>query len=112
MSKEHRKHGVMDRVKYRKRASKIKCTDIEYHVRDNADVSHKDVKMYCDTNQFPVLPFCGPHPKPRGERGLSKHYHLRFDPNIGHYICAIHRIPCAYVSCTSMLVQPWVSGIP
>ena len=53
MSKEHWKHGFVDQVKYRKIASKIKCIDIEYHVQGNSDVSHKDMKMYCDTNQFP-----------------------------------------------------------
>ena len=53
MSKEHCKYGVIDQGKYRKISSKIKWTDIEYHVQDNADVAHKDVKMYCDTNQFP-----------------------------------------------------------
>ena len=50
ISKEHRKHGVIDQGKYRKRASKRKRTDREYHVQDNFDVAHKDVKMYCDTN--------------------------------------------------------------
>ena len=45
MSKEHRKHGVIDQVKYRKRSSKRKWTDREYHVQDNADVAHKDVKF-------------------------------------------------------------------
>ena len=24
------------------------------------------VKMYCNTNQFPTLPYCGSHPKPHG----------------------------------------------
>ena len=62
--------------------------------------------MYCDTNQFPALPFFGPHPKPRGARGLSKHYHLRFDQKLGHGICAIRRIPCACVACKSMLGKP------
>ena len=27
-----------------------KWTEREYHVQDNADVEHKDVKMYCHTN--------------------------------------------------------------
>ena len=88
--------------------SKRKWTDREYHVKDNADVVHKYLKMYCDTNQ----PFFCPHPKPHGARGLSKHYHLRFDPKLGHGICEIRRIPCAYVGCTSMLDKPWISGIP
>ena len=50
LPKYHRKHGVIDQVKYRKIASKIICTYIEYHVQDNADVAHKDFKMYFDTN--------------------------------------------------------------
>ena len=58
-SKEHRKHGTIDQGKYRKIASKRRYTDREYHVQDNTDVAHKDVKIYCDTNQFPELPFCG-----------------------------------------------------
>ena len=83
-----------------KRVSKRKLTEREYHVQDNADVAHKYVKMYCDTSQLPALPFCGQHPNPRGARGLSKHYHLRFDPKLGHGICAILRILCACVVCT------------
>ena len=31
----------------------IKWTDRWYHVQDNADVEHQDVKMYCNTSQFP-----------------------------------------------------------
>ena len=77
-----------------------KCIDRQYHVQDNADVSHQDVKMYCNTNQFPELSFSGPHSKPHGTRGLSKHYHLSFDPKLGMAICAIRRIPCACVACT------------
>ena len=110
LSKEHEKHGVIDQGEYRKRASIRKWTHIEYHVKDNADVTHKYVKIYCDTNQFTELPFCGPHSKPHGTRGLSKHHRLRFDPKLGHDICVIIRIPCACVSCTSMLDTPWISG--
>ena len=66
--------------------------------------------MYCDTNQFPALPFCGYHPKPHGAMGLGKHYHIRFDTNLGHGICAILRIPCACVAFTSMIDRPWISG--
>ena len=68
--------------------------------------------MYGDTNQFPVLPFFNTHPKPNGSRGLSNHYHLRFDPKLGHGIHVIGRIPFSYVACTSMLDKPWISGIP
>ena len=68
--------------------------------------------MYCDTNQFLTLLLCGPHPNPHGTGGFSKHYHLRFDPKLGHSICAIRRIPCYCVACTSMLDKPWISIIP
>ena len=87
-------------------------TERKYHVQDNASVELKDVKMYCNTNQFPALPFCGPHSKPRGTRGLGKHYHLRFDPKLGMGVCAIRRIPCACVPCTPMLHKACISGIP
>ena len=89
-----------------------KWTERKYHVQDNAEVEHKDVKMYCNTNQFPGLSFCGPHSKPHGARGFSRHYHFRFDPKLGMGIGAIIRIPCYFVSCTSMLDKPWISGIP
>ena len=108
---DHRKHGVIDQVKYRKRASKIKWTDREYHVQDNADVSQKYVRMYCDTRKSPSLPFFGTHPKPHGARGLSKNYNLRFDPKLGHGICAIRRIPYDCIGCTSMLEKHWIYGI-
>ena len=67
--------------------------------------------MYCKKNQSPELPFCGPHSKPHGPRGMSKHYHLRFDQKLGNGVCAILRIPCACVSCTSMIEKTCVSGI-
>ena len=92
--REHRKHGVIDQRKYRKRASKIKWTDRDYHVQDDDDVSQKYVKTYCDTNQFPALIFCGPHTKPHGARGLSKHYHLFFDLKLGHGTCYLEN--CTY----------------
>ena len=71
----------------------------------------KDVKMYCNKNQFPSLPFYGSHSKPHGARGLGKHYHLRFDSKLGIRECTISRIPCACVACTSMLDKSWISGI-
>ena len=44
--------------------------------------------------------------------GMSKNYHLHFDPGIFMGECAICRIPCACVACTSMLDKLWISGIP
>ena len=46
LSKEHRKHVVIYQGKYSKRSSKRKWTDREYHVQYNADVAHKEVKIY------------------------------------------------------------------
>ena len=86
-------------------------TDRQYHVQDNADFELEDVKMYCNTNQFPELSFSGPYYKPHDTRGLSKHYHLRFDLKLGMVVCAIFHIPCACVACTPMLYKPLISGI-
>ena len=111
LSKENRKHGVINQEKFIKRSSKRKWTDREYHVQDNAGVAHKYMKMHCNTNQFPKLPFCGPHPKPHRARRVTKHCHLIFDPKLDHVICAIYRIPCACVVYTSMIEQLCISGI-
>ena len=69
---------MFDQGKNNKIFIEITCTDRQYHIQDNSDVSHQDVRIYCNTNQFPVLQFCDPYSKPHGSRGLSKHYHLRF----------------------------------
>ena len=88
------------------------CTYRQYHVCNNADVARKDVRMYCNNNQFTVLPFCGTYSKPHGTVSLSKHYHLRFNPKLGNGVCALLRIPCACVAWTSILEKPWISGMP
>ena len=64
----------------KKRFMERKWTEMKYHVQDNAAVELKYVKMYCNTKQSPELLFAGPHSKPHGARGLSKYYHLCFDP--------------------------------
>ena len=103
LRKNNHKDGLIDNGKYKKRFKEIKWIDRQYHVQNNDDVEHQDLKIYCNTNQFPELSFCGPHSKPNGARGMSKHYHLRFDPKLGMGICGILCIPCACVACTSML---------
>ena len=40
-------------IKGGERFMEIKWTDRNYHVQDNADVAHQDVKMYYNTNIFP-----------------------------------------------------------
>ena len=82
----------------------IKLTYRQYLVQDNADVGHQYLIMYCNKNQFPALPFCVPHSKPHGARGLSKNYHLRFDPKLCNGVCEIIRIPFTCVACTSIVV--------
>ena len=51
---EHRQNGVIDQGKPRKRFMEIKWTERKYPVQDNVSVELKDVKMYCNTNQFPA----------------------------------------------------------
>ena len=48
---EHRKNGVIDQGKSRKRFMERKCTERKYHVQDNSSVELKDVNIYCNTNQ-------------------------------------------------------------
>ena len=92
----------------KERKKERKWTDRQYHVQDYSDVELNDVKIYCNTNQFPALSFCGSHPKPHVARGLTKHYHLRFEPKLGMGICAIRRIPYACFDCKSVLDKPWI----
>ena len=53
LTREHRKIGDIDQGKYKKLFMEIKWTDRQYHVQDNADVSHQNVRIDCNTNQFP-----------------------------------------------------------
>ena len=46
-----------------------KWTERKYHDQENAAMELKDVRMYCNTNQFPELSFCGQHSKPHGAGG-------------------------------------------
>ena len=85
-------------------------TESEYNVQEGADVGRKDVNMFCNKNQFPLFLFGGPHTKLHGVRWLSKHEHIRFDPKIGHVICAICLIPCACDECTPTTKKPWIHG--
>ena len=111
LSTAAQKHGVIYQGKYKKRPSKKNCTEREYHVKNDASVAHKDMKIFCNTNQFTSFPFCGPHTKPHDVRGLSKNRHMRFDTKLGHGICAIYHIPCACATYTSMLDKPWIPGL-
>ena len=54
---------------------KVLCAKNEY-------VEHQYVKMYYKINHFTKFPFFGTHNKPHGVGGLSKHYHMHFDPKI------------------------------
>ena len=86
---EHRQNGAIYQGKSRKIFMERKWTERNYHVQDNASVELKDVNMYCNTNKFPELPFCGTHSKPHGARGLGKHYNLSFYPKLAVGECAI-----------------------
>ena len=88
-----------------------KWTYREYHVHNNADVAHKDVKIYCNTKQFPELSFCVTHSKPHGTRRLIQHYHLSLDPKLGNNVCEIRHISCACVAFTLMIDKHWIYSI-
>ena len=75
--------------KAQKMSSKKKWTNREYHVQQNKDVEHQDVKIYCATNQFPELKFLCPNNKKHGVRGLGNNYHMRFDTKLWHGTCAV-----------------------
>ena len=74
-------------------------------MQKDEDVEHQDVKLYCATNQSPESQFFDPHNKPHGVRGLSKHYHMRFDTKLGHGTCEIRRITSTYAQCKPALDQ-------
>ena len=63
MTKEHSQKWCFDQGKNNKRFMERKWTDIQYHVQDNDNAAHKDMRICCNTNQFPALTFCGPHSK-------------------------------------------------
>ena len=73
LTKKYHKDGTIDQGKNKKRFTEIKWTDRQYHVQDNSSIEHQDVRMYCNTIQFPELSFCGPYSKPHGAKGLSKY---------------------------------------
>ena len=72
----------------------------------NEYFEHQYVKTHFTTNHFPELPFYGTHKKPHGVHGLSKHYHMHFDPKIGHGTCEINYTHCAYTQCKYTIEKP------
>ena len=80
-------------------------------MQHNKYVDHKDVIIYSATNWFTELKSQVLHNKPHGVRGLVKHYHMRFYPQLGHGTCATCCIPCDCTSCISILGQPWIPGL-
>ena len=86
------------------------CRYREYHVQETEDVEHQYVQMYCTTNHFPPLSFCGQHKKTHGVSGLGKYYNMSFDTKLGYGTCAIRCIPCACTQCTPMLDKTWSTG--
>ena len=97
LEKDDRQNGAIDQGKSKKLFMERKWIERKYHVQDNAAVKLRDVRMYCNTNQFPELLFSGPHSKNHGARGLSNNYH---DPKLGMGVCSICRIPCDCVAFT------------
>ena len=111
MSNELRRNGIIDDGKHKKFQEK-KWIYREYNMQKTTDVEHQDVQMYCTTNQFPTLSFCGSHKKTHGERILGKHYNMRFFTKIRHGTCVIRCIPCACTQCTPMIYETCYTGVP
>ena len=68
--------------------------------------------MYCTTNQFTELQFCGPHNKPNVSPRLGESYHTNFDPKIGHGTRSINYNNCECYQCTYALEKPWDTDLP
>ena len=52
MSKEHRKHGVIDQGEYSNISSKMKWTDRDYPVQDNADVEQTFIVIPNNSHRY------------------------------------------------------------
>ena len=61
----------------------------QYHFRIMLMLNSNMWKCIVTKINFHKLSFYGPHSKPHGASGLSKHYHLRFDQKLEMGICAI-----------------------
>ena len=97
--------------KRRKKSSKQKWKNRDYHVQHDKYVDHQDVKISCAPNQFPELKLLGKHNKPHGVIGLGNHYHMRFNTKLGYGTCDVYSIPFACPPCTYMIVQPWTPSV-
>ena len=53
MEKDYLQNGAFDLGKYKKPIHEKKWTYRQYHAQDNSAVELKDVRIYCNTNQFP-----------------------------------------------------------
>ena len=78
---------------------------------DRNDTTHTNFKISCATTQFTAFPFCVTNFKTHVVWGLSKHYHLCLDPELGHEKCAKRHISCACVKCINMLDTPCPPGV-
>ena len=110
LSNAEHKHGVIDQVRYKK--EQLNESGKKWNIMFRRMPMLRTNTWRCFyTNQFSSLPFCGPHTKPHGVRGLSKHYHMIFDKKLGHEIWAIILLPCAYAKCTSMIYKTWIHSL-
>ena len=49
LSNESYQYDILDNGKHTKRPSKKKCKNREYNVKNNGDVEHQYLEMYCAT---------------------------------------------------------------
>ena len=90
MSNAARKNGVIDQGNY-------KNVQLNENIQKGNIISRMILVLRTNILGFfviqippPSMPFCGPHKKSQGVRGLIKNDHIQFDPNLGDGISAIH----------------------
>ena len=42
---------------------------------------------------------------------MKHFYHIRWDPELGEFFCAMRRIPCACTGCVEQLSKPWLPNL-
>lgn len=99
-SHEDRIHGVKSHHKYHKCKEQEKLTEIIYHVQEPADVMFSNIK-------FRVERFLkGNH------NGLTTHYNIRIDPDLGVGHVELRGIPCTWYACVQQQEHNWLPNIP
>ena len=75
-------------------------------------MQHKNINTTWDYRKFPRHPVAAEKFETRGINNIVLHYHYRVDTELGKFVCAIRRIPCACPACDYQLDKYWLPTIP